>query len=65
MSNDPTRSIAQRFVSFCVLVLVGVLAIWLALDVLSHIWGWVVLILVIVLLAYIGFVLMRNRRNRW
>jgi heme/copper-type cytochrome/quinol oxidase subunit 4 len=63
--SDTPKSIASRFVSFCVLVLIGILAIWIALDVLSRIWGWVVLIVVIVVLAYVGILLFRRWRNRW
>lgn len=64
MSSDPTKSIAQRFFSVCVLILLGVLAIWLALDVLSRIWGWLVLIAAIGLSGYVAYILSRRWR-RW
>jgi len=50
---------------FCILVLGGILAIWLALEVLARIWGWVLLVLLVIGLAYLTFVLIRRRQNRW
>lgn len=43
-SSTPTR-----FFRACLLILGGILALWLALELLAQFWGWIVLIGVIVL----------------
>lgn len=63
--SEPTRSLAGRFLLFCVFVLGGILAIWLALEVLARIWGWVLLVLLLIGLGYLVFVLIRRLQNRW
>ena len=65
MSSEPGKSMAQRFAQFCVLILVGVIAIWIAFDILSRVWGWLLLVAVLLALGYVGFVLFRRWRNRW
>ncbi len=49
MSDNTPPSILQRFFRACLLILGGVLALWLALELLAQFWGWILLIGVIVL----------------
>lgn len=43
MSDDSPTSIAARFFRACLLVLGGILALWLALELLGRFWGWLLL----------------------
>lgn len=50
MTDDTPPSIVQRFFRACLLILGGILALWLALELLATFWGWILLIRVIVLI---------------
>lgn len=44
MGDQTPPSIVQRFFRGCVLILGGIVALWLALELLAQFWGWVLLI---------------------
>ncbi len=43
MADNTPTSITARFFRACLLVLGGVLALWLALELLARFWGWLLL----------------------
>lgn len=50
MSDDSPPTIVQRFFRACLLVLGGILALWLSLELLAQFWGWLLLIAAIALI---------------
>jgi membrane protein YdbS with pleckstrin-like domain len=54
-----------RFVHACLLLLVAVVALWLAVQLLARFWGWLLLIALTALLIAASVWIMRWRRNRW
>lgn len=50
MSEPKPPTIVQRFFRACLLILGGILALWLALELLAQFWGWLLLIAAIVLI---------------
>ncbi|MDX2375636.1 hypothetical protein M4I32_02340 [Microbacterium sp. LRZ72] len=64
MADDKPASFAMRVFSACLLLLLSVLALWLAVEVLAQFWGWLLLIAVVV--ALVGSVVWyaRWRRDR-
>jgi Flp pilus assembly protein TadB len=65
--NDQKESVtmAKRFMTFCVTVLAGVVLLYLAVQLLSQFWGWLVLLAVIAISTYVVIRMLRARRNRW
>lgn len=63
-SHEPT-SLAKRFFGFCVAVLVGIVLLYLAIQLLSQFWGWLLLLALIALGIYLTVVVIRWRRDRW
>lgn len=63
-SNEPT-SLARRFLGFCVAVLVGIVLLYLAIQLLSQFWGWLLLLALIGVAVYVTVVIIRWRRTRW
>jgi hypothetical protein len=61
VSVDNPKTLAQRFFMFCLLILGGILALSLALEVLARIWGW----LLLAGCVWVAIVILRARRNRW
>ena len=59
------RSLAQRFLGACALLLLGALMIWIAVQLLSQVWGWVFLIAAVILAGYIAIRIIRWRTDRW
>lgn len=49
MADETPRGVATRFFRACLLILGGIVALWLALELLAQFWGWILLISVIVL----------------
>lgn len=49
MSESKPPSIVQRFFRACLLILGGILALWIALELLAQFWVWILLVSVIVL----------------
>ncbi|MBM7502929.1 hypothetical protein ACFPER_05580 [Agromyces aurantiacus] len=44
MADETPTPTPQRFFRACLLLLGGVLALWFALELLTQIWGWLLLI---------------------
>ena len=65
MTGDDPKTWAQRFFHFCLLILVGVVLLWLALQLLAQVWGWILLAAAIAAVAWITITVIRFRRNRW
>lgn len=63
-SSDP-QSMISKFVTACLLILVGVVALTLALDLLAKIWPWLVLIAALVGAVAVAIWIVRHRQNRW
>lgn len=56
--------IMNRFVRACLLMLAGVFLLWLALELLAQIWGWILLLATIVGFIYGVIWFIRWRRDR-
>lgn len=56
---------AQRFIVFCLAVLVGVVLLHLAVQLLSQFWGWLALLAGICTAVYVAILIVRARRDRW
>jgi len=56
---------SQRFFTACLLVLAGVVAIWIALELLAQMWGWIVLVVALGLTTWAIYHVIRARRDRW
>ncbi len=54
MSRDTPPPVTSRFFRACLLILGGVFALWLAIDLLAQFWGWVLLIGVAVAVLCLG-----------
>lgn len=63
-SNEPTAW-GRRFLGFCGAVLVGVVLLWLAIQLLSQFWGWLTLFAVLAAAVYVVYRVIRWRRDRW
>lgn len=61
--EKPTMS--QRFFTACLLILAGIVALWIALELLAKFWVWIVLLGLIVLAGWIVFRVLQARRDRW
>lgn len=65
MADNSPRSLPQRFFRACLLLLGGIVALWLALELLAQFWGWLLLAAGIALAIWTGvvsFQLWRDRR---
>lgn len=63
-SNEPT-SLAKRFFAFCLAVLAGIVLLYLALQLLSQFWGWLLLIASVIAAVWIAVRIVQLRRDRW
>lgn len=54
MADDTPPTTVQRFFRACLLVLGGILALWLSLELLAKFWGWLLLLAVIALILCAG-----------
>ena len=63
--RDDAKSMAQRFFSFCLLVLGGIVLLALAFELLAKFWGWLVLAGVVAVLSWALVGIVRARRDRW
>jgi hypothetical protein len=59
------RSLSQHFFTAMMLLLSGVVALWVALDILARIWGWLVLGGLVALGVIVAIKWLRWRRERW
>lgn len=65
MAEQSPRSLVQRLLSACLMLLGCVVALWLALELLAQIWGWLLLVGAVVALVaavVIGYRVWRERR---
>lgn len=49
MSDPKPPTVVQRFFRACVLILGGIVALWIALQLLARFWGWLLLVAAIAL----------------
>ncbi len=56
---------SQSFFHACGLLLLGVLALWLAIELLAQFWGWLVLVAALVAAGWLVVAAIRAHRNRW
>ncbi|MGE3795592.1 MAG: hypothetical protein AB7I38_16940 [Dehalococcoidia bacterium] len=61
--DKPTMS--QSFFRACLLILAGIVAIWIALELLARFWFWIVLIAVLLLAGYVAYRVIKARQDRW
>ena len=61
--EKPTMS--QSFFQACGLVLLGIIALWVALELLAQFWGWLVLLAAIGAATWTVIAVVRARRDRW
>ncbi|MFM9877416.1 MAG: hypothetical protein ACKVOG_06150 [Rhodoglobus sp.] len=65
MSSNEPSTLAKRFVAFCLSVLVGIVLLYLAVQLLAQFWGWLLLIAGFVAAVWIMVRIVQSRRNRW
>lgn len=63
--KDPTENPVQWFGHFCLVALLGTVALTVAVDLLAQIWPWIVLIGVVVLVIAIAVALYKKWRQPW
>lgn len=63
--DNKKEPMSHRFLSACLFILGGVIALWIALELLARFWGWLLLIVGIVFALWAVFKLIQMRRNRW
>jgi uncharacterized membrane protein len=63
--EEKKETMSQKFFSACLLILAGIVAVWLALELLAQIWMWIVLVGLIVLGCWIAYRVIRARQDRW
>lgn len=61
--DKPTMS--QSFFRACLLILGGIVAISIALELLARFWFWIVLIAVLLLAGYVTYRVIKARQDRW
>ena len=65
MAENSPRPLPQLFFRGCLYLLGGIVALWLALELLAQFWGWIVLAAAATLAIWVGVVsyqLWRDRR---
>lgn len=65
MAENSPSSPPQRFFRGCLYVLGGIVALWLALELLAQFWGWILLAAAIALAVWtsvVSYQLWRDRR---
>jgi len=62
--KEPT-TLSQSFARACGLLLIGIVALWLALELLAKIWGWLLLVAGTAVAIWIAIAIIRWRRSRW
>lgn len=61
--DKPTMS--QSFLRACLLILAGVVALWIALELLARFWMWIALIAVLILAGFIAYRVIKARKDQW
>lgn len=66
MPDESPRGLPHRFFRACLLLLGGVIALTLALQLAAQIWGWLLLIALLVAAGWVAFLVIRSwRRRHW
>lgn len=65
MAEKDPISMGRRFFNFCLLILGGTLLLWIALELLSQFWGWLLLGAVAAAASWLLVRVLRARRDRW
>jgi putative flippase GtrA len=63
--NKEPITMAQRFLTFCLAVLAGVVLLYLAVQLLTQFWGWLMLLAAVAIIVYMGIRVAVRRRDRW
>ena len=63
--NKEPITMAQRFLTFCLAVLAGVVLLYLAVQLLMQFWGWLMLLAAVAIIVYMGIRVAVRRRDRW
>jgi uncharacterized membrane protein HdeD (DUF308 family) len=63
--KEPKSTMSQTFFRACCFILLGIVAIWLALELLARLWGWLILIAAVVGIIWAAVAYLKWRRNRW
>lgn len=58
-------AMSQRILGFCFAILLSVILLYLAVELLSAIWGWLLLVAAIITVVWIGLLIYRRWRDRW
>lgn len=64
MADDTPKTLAQRFFRTCLFILGGILALWLALELLAQLWGWLLLAAGVAAFIWAVVWFIRWRRDR-
>ncbi|HTL42085.1 MAG TPA: hypothetical protein VL294_11490 [Pseudolysinimonas sp.] len=56
---------SQSFLRACLLILAGVVALWIALELLARFWMWIALIGALILGGYIAYRVIKARKDQW
>lgn len=62
--DERPETIMQRFFRGCLLALAGVIALWLALQLLAQFWGWLLLAAAVGALIWAAVWFIRRQRDR-
>lgn len=64
-NEKENQTMSQKFFTACLLILGGVIVLALAIQLLSQIWVWIVLGIVLIATGWVAFRVWMARRNRW
>lgn len=64
MSDDKKPPLMTRFFHACLLLLAGLVALWLAIQLAGQIWGWLLLLAILALLIGAAIWFVRWYRDR-
>jgi uncharacterized membrane protein YdbT with pleckstrin-like domain len=63
--KEPKPTMSQSFFKACLLILFGIVALWIAVDLLAHFWGWLLLAAGVAGAVWVAVLVVGDRRNRW
>lgn len=63
--KEEKTTMTQGFFRACLLILGGIILLYLALQMLSRFWGWLILIAIIIGAVWAAIAFVRSRRDRW
>lgn len=65
MSGTDPKGWGDKFLSLCLSMLVGTIALYLVVSLLKAIWVWLAVVAGIAALAWFGIVVYRATKNHW